>query len=161
MKAKVLLIAEIEIGRPANARDAVETVLDNFRESVLPSEEHNITLYQATADDLAEFSESGKLLPTPGILLEGGALQSTEGGENVHRYPTTCPSCKADLTRPESVELVYTIGDDQVHETTSRLDENGRLVDVGGVVAKGYHSDTVCGGCLVSLAEHELFDVSG
>lgn len=73
-----------------------------------------------------------------------------------HRYPKLCPFCQADLTRPGSVKLCYTVGDDEIYETLSRLDEAGLLEDVNDLIANGYHSDTTCSKCLNSLAEHEL-----
>jgi hypothetical protein len=153
LKAKVLLVAEIEVGGPTNLRDAVDGALDEFREAVLPSKEHGITLYQATMDDLAAFAKSGKLLPTSGVLLEDGDRRADAYR---HRYPTICPFCDATLTRPGSVSLIYTVGDGQTHNTPTCLDEDGTLIDVGNVIVGGYHADTVCRRCEKSLAEHEL-----
>lgn len=69
MKAKILLVAEVELGGSAQARDAVDALLDSFREAVAPSCEYGITLYQATAEDLAAFSGSGRL-GQPDLLIE-------------------------------------------------------------------------------------------
>jgi hypothetical protein len=86
------------------------------------------------------------------------AADPEEDGEPrfAHRYPKLCPFCQSDLARPESVKLCYTVGDDEIYETPSRLDETGLLEDVNDLIANGYHSDTTCSKCLNSLAEHEL-----
>ena len=54
MKIKRLLIAEVEVaeGDPLATATAI---LDAFREAVQPAAEYGITLYQATAKDLADF----------------------------------------------------------------------------------------------------------
>lgn len=60
-----MLVAEIEVASSANARHEVVALLDNFREAVAPSREYGITLYQATADDLAAF-------PLPAVWINRG-----------------------------------------------------------------------------------------
>jgi hypothetical protein len=98
-------------------------------------------------------------------LLEAGVSEYLEdAAENeerldkpfAHRYAKRRPFCQSDLARPESVKLCYTVGDDEIYETPSRLDEMGLLEDVNDLIANGYHSDTTCSKCLNSLAEHEL-----
>lgn len=157
MKVKVLLVAEVDVGESTDIPTDVQTLLDNFREAVAPSREYGIALYQATADDLAAFSASSRLgQPLP--FLEAPDAGSLPEARFMHRFPTLCPACGSDLTKPEAVKLVYTIGDGEISETFSRLDASGLLVDVGGVVAHGYHSDTICRNCLSSLADDELAD---
>lgn len=157
MKVKVLLVAEIDVGESIDIPMDLQTVLDNFREAVAPSREFGIALYQATADDLAALSASSRLGQPP-LLLETPDAGSRPEARFMHRHPTLCPACGSDLTKTEAVKLAYTIGDGEISETLSRLDASGLLVDVGGVVAHGYHSDTICCNCLSSLADDELAD---
>jgi hypothetical protein len=54
MTIKLLLIAEIDVAEGNPLAGAIAT-LDAFREAVQPAVEYGITLYQATARDLADF----------------------------------------------------------------------------------------------------------
>lgn len=73
-----------------------------------------------------------------------------------HRYAATrCEACGRNLTEPGSVDLVYSIAG-HVSEVPSRLDSDGVLDDVDGIIAKGLHSDTSCAACGHSLSEEEL-----
>ena len=157
MKAKVLLVAEIDVGESKNIQADVQIALDNFREAVVPSREFGITFYQATAENLAPFAADSHR-GQPGLLIETADTGSGAASRFTHRYPTRCPFCDADLTKPSAIRLAYTVGDGEVNETLSQLDARGLLVDVGGVIANGYHSDTICGACEGSLADQELAD---
>ena len=67
---------------------------------------------------------------------------------------TTCPECKADLTAPGGIELTLVIAE-QPREVSTRLKENGDLVDVDRLVANGYHGGTRCGKCSEGLEDYE------
>jgi hypothetical protein len=73
-----------------------------------------------------------------------------------HKYAVTrCEACGRDLIEPGSVDLVYSIAS-QVQEVPSRLDSDGILQDVDGIIAKGLHSDTCCAACGHSLSDEEV-----
>lgn len=71
--------------------------------------------------------------------------------EYSYRYRVTvCPSCGADLVKPESIRLITSNkAGEQEHRTC--LDKHGRLQDVEDLVANGYHSATDC------LCDHGLW----
>ena len=41
----------------------------------------------------------------------------------------------------------------------SRLDSSGKLIDVDRIVARGYHSDTLCSACDERLSNYETYPV--
>lgn len=71
----------------------------------------------------------------------------------------TCPYCDHDLTSPEGVTFVA-VDDDgrEIGEYTSCLTESGELVDQHDMIAKGYHSTTMCDACGNSLDGYEHLD---
>lgn len=73
-----------------------------------------------------------------------------------HRYSvTSCPRCKADFRAPASIDMVVSV-DGATTRIMTKLDPYGLLVDVNKLIANGYHSDTLCGSCSVSLADREV-----
>jgi hypothetical protein len=75
-----------------------------------------------------------------------------------HTYSvTSCPDCGAKLTNLYSVDIETTDGVRLLY-WPSRLDSDGVLVDVDGVIASGQHSDTMCRNCGLSLADYETFE---
>jgi hypothetical protein len=63
-KIKLLLVAEIEV--PDDLE--VDTVLDRFRERVLPSFRHGITMYRSKPEDVDDFNGAGTYGPWVGQL---------------------------------------------------------------------------------------------
>jgi hypothetical protein len=56
-RVRLLLVGEFEVNGP-NPMEAARAQLDAFRETVQPATEYGLTLYQATAEDLAGFGTS-------------------------------------------------------------------------------------------------------
>lgn len=83
-------------------------------------------------------------------------------------HETDCPTCGADLTQPDGVNVHISAGDVQ-GDTASCVDpKDGHLIDTpDGVIAKGFHAGSSCGGCgeqldeLVSDGDGGLFAVAG
>jgi hypothetical protein len=71
---------------------------------------------------------------------------------------TNCPRCGADLTAQDVVWLVAYDERVGLGRLPTRLDADGRLIDVKGAVADGLHSDTECRSCGEGLAEYEVFE---
>lgn len=80
-----------------------------------------------------------------------------------HRYGTAdgegplqvCPACGASLADDDGCRLLLQVGGQEIRLPT-RLDDDGEAVDVDGTIASGYHSDTLCGKCGLSLADREV-----
>jgi len=77
--------------------------------------------------------------------------------EWVHKYPTTCPGCNANLTKEFSVTVGFANGHRHLFEESSCLDADGVLQDVEGMITAGMHGSTTCGSCGENLDDHELF----
>lgn len=56
IRAKRLLVAEIEVTDERTAEYEFRTALDGFREAVCPAREYGITLYTATGADVEELA---------------------------------------------------------------------------------------------------------
>ena len=69
-----------------------------------------------------------------------------------------CPRCGANLTAQDAAWLVTYDERVGLGRLLSRLDAEGRLLDVEGAVAAGLHSDTLCRSCGEGLAEYEVFE---
>lgn len=63
-----------------------------------------------------------------------------------------CPACGKSWTEPESIWLEASVAGYTLVGPT-QLDDDGCLVDVDRLVACGYHSSTLCGGCDAPLLD--------
>jgi hypothetical protein len=63
-----------------------------------------------------------------------------------------CPECKQKWDCEYGIVLLLSIGERPVQFDTT-LDAEGWLVDVDRLVASGYHSITLCGGCNAQLCD--------
>lgn len=106
------------------------------------------------------------------LLHPSEAFRKAYPSEHNHRYSCACcPACGCDLGREGGVVLQFVLdylshnfpsNDFALCDITqsltmpSRLDADGFIVDVADLVRNGYHSDTLCGGCGVSMSEYEV-----
>jgi hypothetical protein len=95
-RVRLLLVGEFEVRGP-NLLESARAKLDAFREAVQPATEYGLTLYQATAEDLAVFATPA----TPGHVARGiDPTQAGFWGLIGHR-----PLTRAD-TEPYGVEFL-------------------------------------------------------
>ncbi len=69
-----------------------------------------------------------------------------------------CPECNRNLTTPNSVMLVTYKEEVGNNYLSSKLDEDGELQDVDGVIEAGLHAGTNCAVCNEPLDDYEVFD---
>lgn len=75
-----------------------------------------------------------------------------------HRYCVTlCPNCHNKLTQPDGVVIEFIANESARSRVHSQLNEDGLLKDVGGIVAQGWHCDTLCAECEESISIEEIF----
>jgi hypothetical protein len=74
-------------------------------------------------------------------------------------HETACSGCGVDLTQLDSVQVHYSVKDEEF-DRFSYVNPDGRLVDVSGMIASGFHAGSYCSVCGEPLEElvEELVD---
>lgn len=67
-----------------------------------------------------------------------------------------CPECGYDLASENGIVVALAVGPGAIVEYPTNLQPSGRLADPHGDIAKGLHSETLCGGCRTSLIDYEV-----
>jgi hypothetical protein len=84
--------------------------------------------------------------------------EGSEEGEDTDfskTVPLACPHCKADLTKPESIDVVLSLLDTPVEFPTS-ADNDGNVIDTpSDDIADGHLSSMTCAKCNQSLEDLE------
>ncbi len=68
-------------------------------------------------------------------------------------HNTTCDSCSANLTQPNSIRIGFVCGEHLFELLSNVSAYDGGLVDVDNLVANGYHAGSVCDACGEALEE--------
>jgi len=134
-------------------------------ETVLTAEEYADSKHRADAERAALAASDCTRIEWHDVTENDAFYTHSEGGdvpdEWAHQYQsTTCPQCKADLTKDESVvvEGADNEGKPCGMSRTSLTGSGWLLADPAGLLAAGFHAGTQCAACGEYLDDLETIE---